>query len=431
MKAKSDKELKALAKAYATIFAGLAAEKKKPSEIAGGLLGMSFGPAGFIEYTPELQKALSEFVQRAAKLIGPAGTHEKAISQIAAKAAHTLVAVDAPIDEVASGIVEAVIKAGSTSFVFVAPNRLMHFTKGVAEVRIGNVRAMFTDAFAEERAKTNPDDAIAAKGGSEFKLVVAEQKTWILMDSLCWVVEVDAAKENVDEEAAWLIDVAISFLRLHHTKWEGLFPSVGECEPHPIHPPIVHKESVKFTEENALAAESRKPAWYEITEAVVDLSKGAAFMKKAALVSAPPAKSLAERVSQGLGWLTRGRRATDRAERLLFFFTAIEALLSREDKTAPVVQTIARHAAVLWTDNNETRKELSARIRKLYETRSALVHTGNRAVLWSASNNAQILAEALYFRVMKEADLATSFETFCSELSACSFGLPWKPKVEH
>jgi hypothetical protein len=42
--------------------------------------------------------------------------------------------------------------------------------------------------------------------------------------------------------------------------------------------------------------------------------------------SRPRTIHLAERVGQGLGWLTRGRQAEDRAERLLYFFTAIEAL---------------------------------------------------------------------------------------------------------
>ena len=49
--------------------------------------------------------------------------------------------------------------------------------------------------------------------------------------------------------------------------------------------------------------------------------------------------------------MTRGRQARDRSERLLFFFTAIEALLSGDDKTAPVTQTIARRAATILVDD--------------------------------------------------------------------------------
>jgi hypothetical protein len=43
-------------------------------------------------------------------------------------------------------------------------------------------------------------------------------------------------------------------------------------------------------------------------------------------------------VGQGLGWLSRGRQAESRTERFLFFFTALEALLSSDDKGDPVTQ---------------------------------------------------------------------------------------------
>ena len=53
------------------------------------------------------------------------------------------------------------------------------------------------------------------------------------------------------------------------------------------------------------------------------------------------------------GWMTRGRHAEDRAERFLFFYTAIETLVSTTDKSAPVIQTIARNAASIITDKPE------------------------------------------------------------------------------
>jgi hypothetical protein len=158
---------------------------------------------------------------------------------------------------------------------------------------------------------------------------------------------------------------------------------------------------------------------------VVATSQSQKFISQAELIFDPPKKSLAERVSQGLGWQTRGRQAEDRAERLLYFFTAVEALLSMDDKTAPVVQTIARHAAVLLTNDNSARAEAAGEVKKLYALRSSLVHAGNRAILWSAANGAQILAESLFDAVLDKVDLKMKHETFCNELANASYGMAW------
>ena len=143
------------------------------------------------------------------------------------------------------------------------------------------------------------------------------------------------------------------------------------------------------------------------------------------MVFDPPEKSLAERFSQGLGWLTRGRQAKDRAERLLYFFTAIESLLSNDDKTAPVVQNIARQAAVILTNDAPVRAAVASDLKKLYALRSALVHTGSRAVLSTNANDAEILAELLFSRVLSEIDLKQSHAKFIEGLSKASYGQPW------
>lgn len=245
------------------------------------------------------------------------------------------------------------------------------------------------------------------------------------MHPFCWIVRVDSILENVEEEGKWLIDVAVSFLRLSHSQWAGHFPSIGRTEPHPIMGSTLHKEGVNLKGPEALVGSSALPSWYEIDSNVLTTANGSDFTINADSIFAPAKKSLAERVSQGLGWLTRGRQAEDRAERLLYFFTAIEALLSNDDKTAPVTQTIARHGAVLLTDDNEERFKIAAHIKSLYTSRSALVHSGNRSILWSSANSAQQLAEAMFSITLQKADLNTAHAKFCDSLAASSFGLPW------
>lgn len=421
---KKDKDLVAHAEAFMTLFAECAAEQKQPDKMPG--LNFSYGAAGFVEMTGDLEKALSDFVHRAAKLMGAAAAHEKAISQIATKHAHVQVTKASPPKAAASALIDEVFKAGGASFVFVAPNYLVRLPPEILEVRIGRVRVMQTAAFAAERKKKYPDDAakLVVGGGFSFGLPTAG-KMYVTMLPICWVVEVDAAAENVEEEGKWLIDVAVSLLRLHHDKWQGLFPGPGDQEPHPIKVPTPHDESVKYQGSTVSFGGGKTPGWYEVDEVVSAKTIDTGFIAKAQLVSDPPAKTLAERVSQGLGWLTRGRQSADRAERLLYFFTAIEALLSSDDKTAPVVQTIARHSAVLLTNDNAARAAMASAIRKLYVFRSALVHAGNRSVFWSSANTAQIIAESLFFVVLSKADLAQPHAKLCEELSASSYGLPW------
>jgi hypothetical protein len=171
----------------------------------------------------------------------------------------------------------------------------------------------------------------------------------------------------------------------------------------------------------ALAGGSQVPPWYEIDAKVVATVSDKDFIAKADNIFAPAKGSLAERLGQGLGWLTRGRQAEDRAERFLYFFTAIEALLSSDDKTAPVTQTIARHGAVLLTDENEVRLKIAKLFKSLYNSRSALVHAGNGSILWSSADAAQ----SMFAIVLEKVDLKIKHTTFCEDLAAPSYGLPW------
>lgn len=153
------------------------------------------------------------------------------------------------------------------------------------------------------------------------------------------------------------------------------------------------------------------------------------FAARAKLVFDPPKGSLAERISQGLGWLTRGRQSDDRAERLLYNFTAIEALLSSDDKSAPVTQNIARNAATILTDDVAARANTAKDIRKLYDLRSSVVHAGSRPVAWTQANLAQNLAEELFWKVLPNADLSLKHADFIAQLSFASYGSPWPPRA--
>jgi hypothetical protein len=120
----------------------------------------------------------------------------------------------------------------------------------------------------------------------------------------------------------------------------------------------------------------------------------------------------------------------NRAERFLYFFTAVEAIVSSTDKTAPIVQTICRYAATILQVRAEDRSALAKRLASLYEDRSALVHRGKRQVSQSAVDELQNIAEHLYKTVLERGDLGQQINLFHSSLGEASYGLPW-PSEQH
>lgn len=141
--------------------------------------------------------------------------------------------------------------------------------------------------------------------------------------------------------------------------------------------------------------------------------------------SSLPVDSLAERAGRGLGWLSRGREASDRAERLLFFFTALETLLARKQAEGRVTEMLSRSAAVLWTDDSEKRTSFEKRFKTLYDIRSKLVHRGERGVSDKDANSVQVIAESIFARILTSANLTKPHNAFLGELHRCCDGAPW------
>ncbi len=260
---------------------------------------------------------------------------------------------------------------------------------------------------------------------------------------------IKAARRNTEEKAIWLINISISLLRLCYPNPEReKYPEVGDIEEMPLIEPknfwfdsrteekgiVLDKLDKKDEPTNRASAGvsfplsssiRRIPCTYLVDDIVVALTEEQKFKERAHVIFNPPKKSLAERFSQGLGWLSRGRQTVDRAERLLFFFTAIEALLSSNDKNTPVVQTISRHAATILHTDPQDRKDFAGQLRSLYGVRSALVHTGKRDVSQIQTMEAQRIAEELYKAVMENYPLDSKFDTFQKSLSKASYGSPW------
>ena len=244
-----------------------------------------------------------------------------------------------------------------------------------------------------------------------------------------------------------MINIAISLLRLCYPNPEReKSPEIGDIEEMPLIEPKKFWFDDK-TEEKGIVLDKidredettnqpsmglslpanfsirRIPCTYLVDEVVVALTEEKKFKDRAQVIFNPPKKSLAERFGQGLGWLSRGRQTIDRAERFLFFFTAIEALLSGY---ASVVQTISRHAATILHTDPQEREGFARQLRSLYKVRSKLVHAGKRDVSQKQTMEAQRIAEELYKAVMENYPLDSKFNKFQESLSkATSCGSPW------
>lgn len=374
---------------------------------------------------PETHKYQKNVVSRCIKLLGPKIGDEKDIEDLAWKTAVQMRSddVSAPVNT----FIESILELIKVEHPFYIPNYAIRFKEDVREIKIGPVCARLTeDVFTDmqEREKIWQSKRVKGPNPSYF---FEKCKKILTPSPICWFVTVNAARKNTQEEALWLIDTALSLLRLSHPiKHDNpFFPSIGDTEVHPIFPPRKDTTGFIMTDETILLDGGSVPKYYQVNKAVADHLQSINFGDRANKIFSHVSKSVGERVAQGLGWMARGRRALDRAERFLFFYTAIEALLASRDRTAPVIQTIARHAAVILAKDVENRYGIAKMIKISYETRSALVHGGRRNISKTEAENAQLIAEILYLEILEKVDLASSSESFEAALSKASYGLHW------
>lgn len=376
----------------------------------------------------------SELIARCVKLIGSKAAHEKEIENIAWDCVLKSLegeAASSDIAEIITVFVKALHEHIQRQYQYVSPNYIIRFQGAVTKLHIGPVEALLTSEYLPKLFEINK--ALAWSLGSKFELTISVPGgVSFEFPPVIWRVSLQAAPGHIEEEATWLINIAISLLRLSYPtdKRYGLFPENGAREFHPINLTRMDKQGITFADSGISYGGTTVGRLYEIDSDVIASTEATVFIDRAKAIFTPTRKSLGERFGQGLGWLSRGRQSADRAEKFLFFFTAIEALLSSDDKTAPVVQTISRYVSVILQDDVKFRSQLAGRIKSLYAIRSGLVHAGTRNVSNSDVNIIQLVAESIYWVVMDRMELTTSFVVFHESLSEASYGLPWMQKSD-
>lgn len=427
-KIKSDDELKQTLSAF---FA--ATEKNKVNSISEvkSLFDEALGRKGrglrmlngqVFEQNKETHDALHKVTRRCLKILGKQIGNEKDIIECAWQAAANPVAMNE--NERITGFVDRLCGKCFSSCTYVLPNYIIQFADGVQSLSIGSVRACSGSEIVNEFNAKNENPKWGLVVSDEVDVDdLQEGKLAIPINSMCWAVDVVASPGNVAEIGIWSIDVAISLLRLSlPSRSQPLFPSVGEAETLPTIQPI-NKNSGVMLEDNRFTAEGwTVPNFYLVTPEIISHLKETGFDLHAEQIFYHSRGSIAERVAQGLGWLSRGRQSKDQSERFLFFFTALEALLSNNDRSSPVTQTIARNVAVLLCENSGDRYKLANQVMDLYDARSGLVHRGERDISISDANTIQQIAESTYFFVLNSVDMSLKFGHFQQCLKRSGYG---------
>lgn len=393
-------------------------------------LGFTMNEQGTFMFTEELVRARGEIASSVAKAIGGDILHDKDVQDAVWKAAMDAVAV-APEQwpEIARACLTRIEEElGNTRYI-IARNELV-FLHNVDRLTIGPVQAITGETLVKDLASRPSNEAFALFVG-EPSIAVSQVGTINAgISENCWLVETHTSRANERAAAEWLIDVAISLLRLTTLEHLGqLCPNRGEVEPNPIaNPP--RDFVISFDDKQFTLPGTRVAARYVVGEDALRRATSEDFLKTAKLVFSPQSGSVAERFQRCLGWQTKARQARDPSERFLFFFTALESLLAHSDVTAPIVDTVARHCASLLGSEPDARAKNAKLVRSLYQTRSKLVHTGSRAVTDREQRAVQEIAEYVSMSVLDKVQLNETYSNFQDQLREASYGNPFERSRE-
>ncbi|MGQ0531079.1 MAG: hypothetical protein ACT4OF_00120 [Caulobacteraceae bacterium] len=429
----ADEELREKARAF--LVESASAGSKSDEEFRSALESSSFRIADGIGFvvSDALRDAERQLVIRAVRLLGGKYGNEKDVSTSVwdSATAHLRGEATASAEDV-SQLISCLTVYYEVAVQCVLPNQLITLTSDVEFLDLGPVRIANSEHATKRLGAKAPRNMTFTTGSqSGFAVLPEAQHLVVEVGPFCWIVDVNAAPGNIEEEAIWLIDVAVSLLRLVHKKATDLFPRLGEVEPHPTEEASRRSMRATMKGDGLSVGGTSIVTSYTINTEVVSWLSDDDAQRWITHVFDPPKGTLAERVHAGLGWLSRGRQAKGRAERLLYFFTALEAVLSAPDKAEPVVQTVARNASVILSNDNKVRASIAKDIRRLYGRRSALVHAGRRDISKSAATSVQLFAEGVFRTVLARTDPKDEFSSFHSSLAEATYGLTWPPGTAH
>ena len=149
---------------------------------------------------------MDALVRHCVKVLGPQAVHEADVEEEAWQ--HAGKTDGQNVDALVKSFTNALGALVAETHVRISPNYAIQFEGGIREITIGPVTARLSEDLVKTLGDLRLEVAIGSQPGVDF----IQNKVTFAPTS--WEVKVTSSKGNVEEEAMWLINIAISLLRL-------------------------------------------------------------------------------------------------------------------------------------------------------------------------------------------------------------------------
>jgi len=246
----------------------------------------------------EIRQPLNILIQRCLKLLGTKIGHEQALEELAWEHAATATSEDAAV----KAFITALGSMNTVSFSYVAPNYAVRFGNGVRNITIGPVRACLAEDVAIEINERNQNPRwsiiVGANPGTKYQ----NNNTIFELPTVCWDVDIVAARGKVVEESLWFINIALSLLRLFYplSHRQPPFPAISDYESVPTMQPEIRNMELTLSSKGAEFGGQLPLNQYIVDQEVIQHLNTVGFYDYAKHIFDPPNKSVATRIAQGL-----------------------------------------------------------------------------------------------------------------------------------
>jgi hypothetical protein len=311
-----------------------------------------------------------------------------------------------------------------TNIKFIAPNHAIRLI-GLSNFDIGPVKCQLSKDLVSDYPHLFSNQKLVIDEEKRGN-VITDKTIKFHLSSQCFIISLKCSPKKAENLAQWYIDIALSLLRLYlfkHKSTYGFFPYVGYLDPLPFQKREMNSHFIKIENGKSTGYGMTNHPAYELHQQTANLLAQDNFFQACTAIFEAKENTTTERLQRALGWMTKARQSTDLATKFLFFFTALEALLTFNND-APVTDTIARNSATIIGEI-ESRHLIYKELKKLYKLRSSLVHHGDRRdVSETDCDKLQVYTEMMCWKILDNA-IDQNLEDFQKDLKIAGFGTKW------
>lgn len=168
-------------------------------------------------------------------------------------------------------------------------------------------------------------------------------------------------------------------------------------------------EAITVSQSRSTSSAQGRGAYYDVDvdmPFITDQSHG--HDRIWALLEKPELNEMEKRIISTIEWVGKGINDLDDANAFIQYIFAIEALLTYSDKTVvtpSIMSQISEASAFIIENTYEKREELDRLVRKLYERRSAIAHSGIQKVTTDELQKALWLVKKLIIKMTTNDEL--------------------------